>query len=275
MTTGGLRGLVANPLTSRDPLVNFVSNLLLAVALTVVGLAMTYIIARYLSGRLRGALERSGFQVNVAILLARGLWGALWGLGLIVLLFEWGVQPTALTAVVGVIGLALGLSLQQVLQNLVAGVYLLAERPFNIGDQIVVLGPVGVNHEGRVEDIQMRTTHLRNLHNELILIPNSAIFTGVVTNRTAIGGYATHVNVTFPRQTDPDAVREQVLPLVKRLPSVLALPQPELVVNKVTSDDWTASLLFWSGHQEAASDAVWVIGATFPLASVEREHLDT
>lgn len=262
---------ISNPLTSKDP------NVLLldALAEAVVVLIITYLVSRLARGRLRGVLMRTGFQLNVAILLARFLWLTVWALGLLSVLYVLGVGYTPLAAFIGVVGLAASLSLQQVLQNLVAGVYLLAERPFAIGDYIAVVGPSGLNHEGRVEDIQMRTTHLRSPDDELILVPNSAVFGGVVTNRTAVGGRAVHMTVAFPRETDPGSVRDQVLPLLQGMPSVLSTPGPELRVDKVGKEDWTASLSFWAGGRDVTSDVVWAIAHAFPQATVNNGAVTT
>ena len=231
--------------------------------------AVTYAISRIASGRLRTTLEHGGFQVNVAILLARALWVTLWVVGFLLILRIVGLGLTPLAAFVGVLGLAASLSLQSVLQNLVAGVYLLAERPFNIGDFIAVVGPAGVNHEGRVEDIQMRTTHLRSRDDELILVPNSSIFSGVVTNRTAVGGFVQHIALTFPRSAEPGDVRGTLMPLLDALPSVLRDPAPLLRVDKASKDEWTGSLSIWARSHEAASDAVWTIARAFPDATVD------
>jgi small-conductance mechanosensitive channel len=183
-----------------------------------------------------------------------------------VYVFQGGLAPLA--AFIGVVGLAASLALQQVLQNLVAGVYLLAEQPFRIGDYIAVVGPAGANHEGTVEDIQMRTTHLRDRHDELIMVPNSAIFSGVVTNRTAVGGYVTTVSLTFPRDSDPGEVRHRVSDVLTGLGSILPTPKPELQVDKVDKEEWTASLLFWTLPHAAPSDALWAIGRAFPEATI-------
>ncbi|HLJ66672.1 MAG TPA: mechanosensitive ion channel domain-containing protein, partial [Chloroflexota bacterium] len=193
----------------------------------------------------------------------------LWIVGFLLILNILGIGLTPLAAFVGVLGLAASLSLQSVLQNLVAGVYLLAERPFRIGDFIAVIGPGGANHEGRVEDIQMRTTHLRSRDDELILVPNSAIFSGVVTNRTAVGGFVQHVHVTFPRDKDPEEVRVTILHLLGSLPTVLPAPAPRLRVDRVADDKWTGALSIWASSHEAASDAVWAIAREFPEAAVD------
>ncbi|HEX6506108.1 MAG TPA: mechanosensitive ion channel domain-containing protein, partial [Chloroflexota bacterium] len=231
-------------------------------------LLITVAVSRLTSRRLRLSLERGGFQVNVAILLARALWLAVWAVATLLILYQFGVGLTPLAAFIGVVGLAASLSLQQVLQNLVAGVYILAEQPFAIRDTIAVVGPNGVNHQGRVEDIQMRTTHLRSPDDELIMVPNAAIFGGVVTNRTAVGGFATHCTLTFPRTTDPATVRSSAFPLLKQLPDVLPAPEPQLRVDRVSADTWTATLSFWAQTDNAASDVIWTIAHAFPDATV-------
>jgi len=236
--------------------------------LSVLVLVITFLVSRMMSVRLRRGLERSGFQVNVAILLGRAGWVTAWVVGGIYVLHLFGVGPAPLATFIGVTGLAASLSLQAVLQNLVAGVYLLAEKPFAIGDLISVVGANGLNHEGTVLDIEMRTTHLRSRDNELILVPNAAIFNGVVTNRTAVGGHVTHLLVTFPRVTDPSAVREEAIPLLQSVPSVLSTPRPELRVDTVAGDTWTASLSFWADTWEATSQAIWTFGHAFPDATI-------
>lgn len=259
LTPGNMFPALAYPLT-RDDLKH------IGVALGF--LIATVIVSRFLSSRLRAALVAGGFQANVAILLARTLWVAVWTVGLLLVFYQLGGGLTPLTAFVGIVGLAATLSLQQVLQNLVAGVYLLAERPFNIGDIIAVVGNSGLNHEGTVLDIEMRTTHLRSREGEVILVPNSLIFSGVVTNRTAIGGYATQISVTFPRQTDPAGVRDGVASVLANLPNVLPAPAPALRIDKAESDTWTARVLLWIRSSDAGSDAIWAIASAFPEATV-------
>ena len=237
----------------------FLSLLILVLALS---------LSRRGANRLRSTLTRGGFQDNIAILLGRSLRAAVLVVAVLAVLYQFGVGLTPLTAFIGVVGLAASLSLQQVLQNLVAGIYLLAERPFALQDLIQVIGPNGVNHEGRVEDIQMRTTHLRSRYDELILVPNAAIFGGVVTNRTAVGGCVNHITVTFPRDVDPVNVRANAFPMLVRLPNVLQAPEPDLHVDVVGKDSWTGTLSFWSGVADSASDVIWQFARAFPEATV-------
>ncbi|HZU11575.1 MAG TPA: mechanosensitive ion channel family protein [Chloroflexota bacterium] len=251
------------------------SELLIALGveagLAILVIAVTYLLARLARGRLRDGLVRGGFQVNVAVLLSRVMWFGVWGLGIVAFLSIIGVGLTPLAAFVGVLGLAASLALQQLLQNLVAGIYLLAERPFHIGDLIQVIGPAGANHEGRVQDIQMRTTLLRNLRDELILVPNSSLFAGVVTNRSAIGGFVTSLSVTLPRSLAPEQVRDQIVRSVRDVKGVLTEPAPEFRVCQVEKDTWTGTLLLWVAGPDATSDAMWSVASAYPDATLSAE----
>jgi small-conductance mechanosensitive channel len=254
---------------THNPILDTLSAVGLYLGLVVITLVVTYVASRLASRQLRGALVRAGIPLNASILLARSLWAGIWAVGIMIVLYLLGIGLTPLAALIGVIGLAASLSLQQVLQNLVAGVYLLAERPFQLGDTIAVVGPSGLNHVGRVEDIQMRITQLRSMDDEVILVPNSAIFAGVITNRTVVGGYASRVEVTFPRQTDPGDVRDRLISLVETTEGVLSSQRPQLRVEDVTKDEWTACIVFWTASQTAASDIVWNIAREFPEANVK------
>lgn len=98
----------------------------------------------------------------------------------IVILGIFGIRSSTLVTFLGLVTAAITLSLQDVLRNLVAGVFLLVEQPFAIGDRIKVSG-----EEGVVERVGIRTTVLRNARAEPVLVPNNVLFTQAVTNRTA------------------------------------------------------------------------------------------
>lgn len=262
---------IPNPLTSHNIYVQIAVVVAELIGVTILILAATFIAARFFSTRLRRQLQRTGVTINIAILLGRAGWIGIWVLGIGGLLYYYGVSPTPLAAFIGVVGLAASLSLQQVLQNLVAGIYLLAERPFAIGDIVAVVGPTGLNHVGKVEDIQMRTTHLRSLDDETILVPNASIFSGVITNRSVTGGHAIHTTVIFPRALGLEDARSGTLAVLGSASPVLRYPAPEFRVTCMSKDTWTAVVTFWAERLDAASDVVWALGGQFPDAQVNAQ----
>ncbi len=129
----------------------------------------------------RGAqksLHRTGAHPNAILLLGRITQFGIVIFGLIVALAILGVQLSALAAFVGLGTVAITLFLQDIARNLIAGLYLLIEQPFQIGDTILVSGEQGV-----IEDIELRTTILRNTAGERVIVPNAVIFSSVVIQR--------------------------------------------------------------------------------------------
>ncbi|MDQ2742463.1 MAG: mechanosensitive ion channel family protein [Chloroflexota bacterium] len=272
-TLGVTRGFSIGPwftqvISPHNPWTQFLLAVVILLGVAILVLVVTFVVSRAISGWLRGRLVAGGFHVNIAILLGRAVWISIWAVGILLILYFLGIGLAPLAAFIGVVGLAAGLSLQQVLQNLVAGVYLLAERPFRIGDVIAVVGPAGLNHVGRVEDIQMRTTHLRSLDDEVILVPNSSIFSGIITNRTVVGGSAVHLTITFPRSAHLQTSREKTLTDVQGTRGVLSQPAPEFRVTCVDKEVWTASLTFWADSLQVETGVLWGIGESFPEATV-------
>jgi small-conductance mechanosensitive channel len=90
-----------------------------------------------------------------------------------------------------------------------------------------------------------------------------------VINRTALGGYATEVTVTFPTEADPEAVRARLVPLLADLDSVLPAPEPQLRIDQAGKEDWMASVVFWTTTRGGRSNVVWSIADAFPEATVD------
>src|SRR5258707_13086193 len=84
-------------------------------------------------------------------------------------------QASDLIKILGVGGVAIGFAFQNILQNFLAGILLLLQEPFQMGDWIAVTG-----FEGQVEDIQTRATIITTSNGQRIVIPNATIYTNPV-----------------------------------------------------------------------------------------------
>jgi small-conductance mechanosensitive channel len=91
-----------------------------------------------------------------------------------------GLSISVLLTIGGLSSLAIGLAFQDLLRNVLAGIFLLIERPFRIGDWITV-----GDQSGSVQTIQLRTTALRTGDGQLAILPNLAAFSGIVVNSNA------------------------------------------------------------------------------------------
>ncbi|MEW6571891.1 MAG: mechanosensitive ion channel family protein [Nitrospirota bacterium] len=135
------------------------------------------------AANLAGKLFRNYVQKLVLPLPTTGLaYGILKGtilvIGFLIILGVLGVSITPLITALGVGGLAVALALQDTLANLFAGIHILMEKSVRIGDFV----KLETGQEGYVEDITWRTTRVRMLPNNIVVIPNSKLAQSVVTN---------------------------------------------------------------------------------------------
>jgi small-conductance mechanosensitive channel len=156
--------------------------------LVIVGLA-----ARMALNAARRGLARTPAHANARLLVDRLIQFGFLLVGAVLALPLLGVQLTTLAALVGVVGLAVSLALQDLLKNLVAGLYILVERPFTIGEHIDFR-----TFTGTVETTGLRTTVLRTIGGSRAVIPNALLFAEPLLNRSAYGRQLVKLRVAVP-----------------------------------------------------------------------------
>jgi len=146
--------------------------------------ALVVIVVALLAQRLAlnwtgSAMRRAHVDTGTQILVKRGLSVVVLILAVLTVLGILGVSTAGLVTIVGAVGLAFSLAMQDILKNFFSGIYLLLERPFRVGDTIRVK-----DQQGTVENIGVRTTTLRTPQNVQILVPNAIVFAEVVANHS-------------------------------------------------------------------------------------------
>ncbi len=107
----------------------------------------------------------------------------LWAVAFVTILGELNVNIPALLTGAGVIGVVVGLGAQSTIKDYIAGIYILAENQYRVGDIITLSGgPTGLGTSGVVEDVTLRITQLRDLEGTLNTVRNGEA--SIVTNRT-------------------------------------------------------------------------------------------
>jgi small-conductance mechanosensitive channel len=124
-----------------------------------------------------GVAVRRG-EARVSSLSRAFVWVVILGLGLLWVFNTLGVQVTPLLTALGVGGLAVALALQDTLSNFFAGIHLLLERPFSVGHFV----HLEEGKEGYVVDVGWRTTRIRTLLDEVVIIPNNRIASSTLVN---------------------------------------------------------------------------------------------
>ena len=248
-----------DPQAIKDTVLDYTIRTLWAAVVVVI----TLVLARAMRGITMRQLVRHRAHANATILL-----GNLAQLGVIVLgilvvlaIYTQGAFGWILTSF-SVIGIVIGLSLQDILRNFFAGVWVLVERPFRIGDTIEVSGYTGV-----VEEIAFRITQLRTADGRQVIVPNGDFMTKPVVNLTRFPLRRGVVFLTLDAGSDlsTDAVREA-------LASVTAIardPLPEVELRRVTNAKARYQVTFWTpDHDPGVAAAVAAIRTHFPDGDV-------
>jgi len=254
-----------NELPSGSDLARFILQL---VKLVLIG-AITLYVARRVKDWAARLLGRSRIAPNVIALSGNMVFVLALLLGFSWLLAALGASWTAVLASLSVATVAISLSLQDVLKNFVAGIYLLLEQPFKIGDQLVVKGV-----SGQVEGIEIRTTILRTEEGLQVLIPNNVIFTEVLTNRSAYNTRRVALQLSNVTASFADLSR-LVTEALAEFEQIERTPAPKLAIQKVSGDSATLAIEYWQRGEGAPLAAVLArLKETFPGAEIVVSFID-
>jgi small conductance mechanosensitive channel len=167
----------------------------------VIGPLLVFIVL-YLVGRVvrrifdRG-LNRAGTDRQVRTLVHNVTTAVTYIIAVLSALVVGGVNVAVLLTVAGLGTVAIGLALQDILRNILAGIWLLLEHPFRLGDSIAVADQVGV-----VQNVTLRTTTLRTPDGQLAVLPNLTAFSNPVVNSTSFDVRQFSFTVRVPPQGD-------------------------------------------------------------------------
>lgn len=152
------------------------------------------------------------------------------------------ISSTVLSAV-------LGLALQDLLKNVIAGVALQIERPFQVGHWIQI-GDV----MGRVLEMNWRATHLVNIEGNFVIYPNASLAESTVINYSLPEkSQAMHVPITLSKAYDPQQIKALLLQAVQRSAEVLENPAPSVKIGSYGENNLAYNLEFWlSSYDHAA-----------------------
>ena len=135
-----------------------------------------------------------------------------------------GIDLSNLALVAGALSLGIGFGLQNIVNNFVSGLILLAERPFKVGDWIVAGGV-----EGNVRKISVRATEIETFRRQTVILPNSELINAAVGNwtlRNKLGRIDIAVNVAF--DNDPRRVHTVLQGIVNEQTGILKNPVPSV-----------------------------------------------
>ncbi len=216
-----------------------------AVLVLIVGWAL----ARWLSRWADRALSKSDrFDQAVADFLSSLIKYALYALVIATVLAQFGVATTSILAVLGSMGLAIGLALQGTLSNVASGLMILSQRPFRIGEAISA-GSIS----GKVQEIGLFTTELKQFDGLFVLVPNSELWNQPIVNlsRHPVRRFELAIGIGY--NDSMEQARSELLALAAADERVLKDPEPVAFVSSLDDSSVGIGLRVWCETSEYAS----------------------
>jgi small conductance mechanosensitive channel len=202
----------------------FGPKLIGALLVFIIGLYVTNVISRLVAK----GLNKRGIDVSLQSFLGSLISGGLKVLLLISVAGMLGIQTTSFVAVVGALGLAVGLALQGSLANFAGGVLLLVFKPFKVGDLIETCGQTG-----HVIEIQIFNTILLTAENKTVILANGAVSNGTIVNYSKHGNLRVDITMAIAPDSDIEKAKKVVLDTLLTNQFVLKEPAPSVNVLKV------------------------------------------
>jgi len=169
-----------------------------------------------------------------------------------------GINVMPLVAGAGVIGIAVGFAAKDTLSNLIAGILLIIDRPFEIGDRIEVWSsPQGSATWGDVIDVGLRATKIRTTDNLVIIIPNNEIMIRDIVNYTTISAdIRIRIPIGVSYDTDIKKAKSVILKVAKTAEWVLEDPPPKVEVRQFGESSVDLELRVWIKDARKRMDTI-------------------
>ncbi len=181
---------------------------------------------------------------------------------LIAVLARFGVETTGLIAVLGTAGLAIGLALQGTLQNIAAGIMLLFQRPFGIGDYIDADGLAG-----SIDEIGLFTTRMHTYDGIYLQVPNARLWNHAIKNYSRLPTRRLDIIVGISYADDIDKAQAALMDLLEKDARVHGDPAPQVTVSELAESSVNLNLRCWTERGN-----YW--GLRFDLNKATKQRLD-
>jgi len=166
----------------------------------------------------------------------------LMGTALIIILKHFNYDILSVVTALGIGSLAIGLAAKDTLAHMISGFTLMLDQPFRIGDRIQLAG----GQVGDVADIGLRSTKIRTLDNQLLIIPNSDLCNTILTNQAFPDRRAKgRINIGVAYGSDVERVKEILVTTALDIEAVLSDPAPESYFASFGDSALNMALFFW------------------------------
>lgn len=157
-----------------------------------------------------------------------------------IVLDQLGLNVAVLIGGLSIAGIIAGFAARDSLENFISGVTILVDKPFSVGDYIEI-----EDEYGQVDEITLRSTRIRTVRNEILVLPNLEMITQRVVNHTKRNVLRVDIQFGIAYKEHPEEAREVLLPLTEDDDRILSQPSPSVVVTGMNDSSVDMALRFY------------------------------
>lgn len=218
-------------------LLSYAVNIVAAIVIIIIGM----IVARVVANGANRILRVRHIDATVADFLSAGLRYAVIAFTLIAALGRVGVQTASVIAVLGAIGIAIGMALQGSLGNLAAGILLVVFRPFRVGEYVDLGGVAGT-----VLNVQIFSTTMRSADGKIVVVPNGKIIAGNIINYSREPVRRNEFIISVASDSDIDQVKQLLTTIIEADDRILKDRELTVRLNELAAYSINFVVRVWS-----------------------------
>jgi small conductance mechanosensitive channel len=226
---------------------SFIPKLLAAIIL----FGIFWVFYRIVRRIIIGSMTRAHVDSSIRDMLSTLLRWSILGFALVIACDEIGIQIAALLTGVSIIGLAIGFAAQETLANFIAGVVIFWDKPFKVGDWIIIDGMFG-----KVLRVSFRSTRMLNLNGETIVMPNTYMLSNRVANHSTHPVIRVDIPIGIAYKESIDKARAALLSIVHGDERICKDPPPSVVVGACADSSVNLFIWLWI-HDESVEKSIF------------------
>jgi small conductance mechanosensitive channel len=166
--------------------------------------------------------------------------------GTVVALDQVDFDVTGFVAGLGLVGFTLGFAFQDIAKNLMAGILIVIQQPFEIGEAIEVS-----DYSGTVTDVDIRATTIKTWDGQKVIVPNAQVYTSPITNYSGYAARRITLALGVGYEEDLANAQQVFLEAIQKVPGVLADPEPAIYCKGLGSSAVEMTAYFWIDQTES------------------------
>ena len=205
-----------------------------------VTLVVAFLLIKWVSSFLKKTGSRLDIDVTLIQVVTEIIKYTIYIIVVLIILDILGINVTAIAVSFGIIGIAVGFAARDTLSNFIAGMFILADKNFRVGDIIEVS-----NQKGKVVKMGFRHTIILTFDQKIITIPNATFSTNPFINHTASDTRRADLDITIPYDMPLDETLKSLEEMATMFDWVLKKPKPKVMVKELADVGVKMTLCIW------------------------------